>query len=70
MTTGTDMFARTPAPPCCKEPRPGARRHDGNQDPLSALVRHLARQAARQMFRDVGNPDSGRMDPPNFELGD
>ena len=64
------MPARMPDPPRGGAPRPGGRHHDGKQDPLSALVRHLARQAARQMFRDGGNLDGGQIDPPNFELGD
>ena len=70
MTTGTDIPATTPEPLRCEAPRPVIRRHDEEQDPLSVLVRHLARQAARQMFRDVGNLDGGRIDAPNFELGD
>ena len=66
MTIGTHIPATTPAPLRCEAPRTGTRRHDGKQDPLSALVRHLARQAARQMFRDAYNLDGGPIDPPNL----
>jgi hypothetical protein len=70
MTTGTHIPATTPEPLRCEAPRPGTRRHDRKQDPLSVLVRHLARQAARQMFGDADNLDGGQIDPPDFALGD
>lgn len=69
MTTGTDILASTPEPLRRKALRPGGYCH-GKHDPLTALVRHLARQAARQMFRDGGYLDGGEIEPPNLQLGD
>jgi hypothetical protein len=48
----TETLATLPDPPHGGRPRSAKPCHDKSQNPLSDLVKHLARQAARQMFRD------------------
>jgi len=57
MTTRNELPARTSGSRHGDAARGRTGRHDEVQDPMSVLVRHLARQAARQLFRPGDAPD-------------